>query len=32
LTLPSVYCVISLIWTFSCGGCCISSGVAPSRI
>ena len=32
LTLPSVYCVISLIWTFSYGGCCISSGVAPSRI
>jgi len=31
-TLPSVYWVMSLIWTFGCGGCGISSGVAPSRI
>jgi len=32
LTLPSVYWVMSLIWTFNCGGCGIYSGVAPSRI
>ena len=32
LTLPSVYWVISLIWTFGYGGCGISGGVAPSRI
>jgi hypothetical protein len=32
LTFPSVYWVISLIWTFGFGSCCGSGYVALSRI